>query len=356
MVIDKYKVIKWAVIVVSIVSLILLIIFTCDIINDEPNWAWFDIDFDNQKVSNYGTLISGLLSFLAILFVIFSLADQREQLKDEKEEQKLITFQEYNSRLKLIKSLLINMLAEIKLQGERMEIFYTAELKNPAQSNVTYFSANNSFKRILELDSLINYKTIEHFFKDDADWEKMYINMYNYVDFYSASLDEHKVKYQGHIEDKVARQKEVSELCREFLKIGGELMEKYRSKFGPDNYLNHSWPNAYNDFVPAYYTYADECATQQKQTDFRFLSDNFFLTFLKIAMVIREKEGFDEYGSENLVVIASDIRKKIYEIEMYSIQYADNIKHYFVEYFDTKSESFKSFDTIVNKIDSKIVE
>lgn len=356
MVLHKYKAIKLTVLAVSIVSIILLIIFTCDIINDEPNWAWFDIDFDNQKVSNYGTLISGLLSFLAILFVIFSLADQREQLKDEKEEQKLVTFQEYNSRLKLIKSLLINMLAEIKLQGDRMEKFYTEELKNPAQSNVTYFSANNSFKRILELDSLINYKTIEHFFNEDADWEKMYINMYNYVDFYSASLEEHKVKYQVHIDDKVSRQKEVSELCRDFLKIGGELLEKYRSKYGSEKYLNHNWSNAYNDFVPAYFTYAEECATEQKQTDFKFLSNNFFLTFLKIAMQIRDNEGFDNYGSENLVKIASDIRKKIYEIEMYSIQYADNIKHYFVEYFDIKSESFKSFEDIVNRIDSKIVK
>ena len=141
MILHKYKAIKWTVLAVSIVSLILLIIFTCDIINDEPNWAWFDIDFDNQKVSNYGTLISGLLSFLAILFVIFSLADQREQLKDEKEEQKLVTFQEYKSRLKLIKSLLINMLAEIKLQGVRMEKFFTEEHKNPTQSNVTYFGS-----------------------------------------------------------------------------------------------------------------------------------------------------------------------------------------------------------------------
>lgn len=354
MVIHKYKVIKWTVLAVSIVSLILLIIFTCDIINDEPNWAWFDVDFGNPKVSNYGALISGLLSFLAILFVIFSLADQREQLKDEKEEQKLLKFQEYKSRLKLIKSLLINMLAEIKLQGDRMEKFYTEELKNPAQSNKTYFSANNSFKRILELDSLINYKTIEHFFKEDAHWEKMYINMYDYVDFYSASLEEHKIKYKSHIEDKVIKQKEVSKLCIDFLKIGVELLEKYRSEYGSDKYLNYNWPNAINDFVPPYYTYADECATQQKQTDFRFLSDNLFLPFLKIAMDIREKDGFDKYGSENLVIIASDIRKKIYEIEMYSIQYADNIKHYFVEYFDTKSESFKSFEDIVNKIDSKI--
>ena len=70
----NYKIIKNIIIGFSIILLILLIIFTVDIINDEPEWAWFDIDFDNSKVSNYGTLIGGLLSFLAILFVIFGLA------------------------------------------------------------------------------------------------------------------------------------------------------------------------------------------------------------------------------------------------------------------------------------------
>ena len=83
----NYKIIKNIIIGFSIILLILLIIFTVDIINDEPEWAWFDIDFDNSKVSNYGTLIGGLLSFLAILFVIFGLAEQREQVNDEKNEK-----------------------------------------------------------------------------------------------------------------------------------------------------------------------------------------------------------------------------------------------------------------------------
>ena len=56
---NTHKIIKNIVIIVSIISILLLAVFTIDVINDEPNWDWFDIDFDNAKVSNYGTLISG---------------------------------------------------------------------------------------------------------------------------------------------------------------------------------------------------------------------------------------------------------------------------------------------------------
>ena len=65
----NYKIIKSLIIGISTILILLLIIFTIDIIAEQPNWAWFDIDFNNSKVSNYGSLIGGLLSFLAIMFV-----------------------------------------------------------------------------------------------------------------------------------------------------------------------------------------------------------------------------------------------------------------------------------------------
>ncbi len=351
---NNYKIIKNVIIGISIMLIFLLIIFTVDVINDEPKWAWFDVDFDNSKVANYGTLIGGLLSFLAILFVIFGLAEQREQIKEENEEKAKETVSEYGSRLKLMSSLLNNILAEIKLQGERMEKFFIIEKESPTQSNVTHFSANKSFNRILEMDSLINYKSIQHYFKDTEDWEKMFLNLYNFVDFYSASLEEHRAKYQNHILDKVERQKEINELCREFLNVGARLIEKYRKEFGNEEYLSKKWAISYNDFVPAYYHYMDECIEKREQTNFRFLSDNFFLKFISIAMEIRAEEGFDDYGSEDLVNIASTIRKKIFEIEMYSIQYAENIEYYFNEYFSSECESFKAFENIRIKIDEKL--
>lgn len=352
--INKHQTIKYIIVSMSVITLILLSVFTWDIINDEPNWVWFGIDFDNVKVSNYGTLISGLLSFLAILFVIYGLADQREQNNNEKQTKQNELVQEYLSRIKLINSFLKNILSEIKLQGERMETFFNKELEIPSQTNAMHFSANYSYQRIFEMDTLVNYKAIQHFFQKDDEWEKMFLNLNNMVDFYSESLKEHKEKYINHIKDKVARQIEINNLCNEFLNIGSKLIEHYRKEYGLENYLNQSWANAVNEFVPAYYEYLEERTKKQEQTDFRILSDHFFLKFIQHAMEIRLDEGFDNFGSEDLVRTASTIRKKVFEMEMYSKQYGENVKYYFDEYFSIESDSFKNFEELRNKIQDRI--
>jgi large-conductance mechanosensitive channel len=350
----NYKTIKAIIIGLSIIFTILIIIFTIDVINEQPNWSWFNIDFNSSKVANYGALISGLLSFLAILYVIFGIAEQREQNENVEKEKNKEIIKNYESRLKLLKSLLIKITDEIKVQGKRMEKFYKEELENPTQPNVTHFSANKSFNRILEMDYLMNYQTIEYFFKEDQDWEKLFLNLNSYVDFYSETLLEHREKYQNHILDKVKAHKEISDLCLNFLDIGSKMMEKHKVDLGPEEYLNNRWVANFNDFVPAYYDYMDECKQNQTATNFRVLSNTFFLTFLEQAMQIRSVIGFDNFGSQDLVRLASTIRKKIYEVEMYSIQYAENVKYYFDEYFDENCKDFKNFTAITKEIETKL--
>jgi len=352
---SAFNKIKKIIILSSIISIILLFVFTIDIINDEPNWGWFDIDFDNVKVSYYGTLISGLLSFLAILFVIYSLADQREQILDEKKDKENLLIEDYKSRLNLLNSFLKNILSEIKLQGERMEEFYKKELEKPSQTHLMHFSANYSFRRIFEMDILVNYKAIKYFFYQDNDWENLFIDLNNFVDFYSENLIEHREKYISHIKDKVSRQEEINFLCKDFFDVGDKLINNYYSEFGKEDYLNHSWSNAVHEFIPAYYGYINENTEKKEQTDFRVLSDNFFYEFILYAMEIRAREGFDNRGSQELVGIASSIRKKIFEIEMYSRHYGENIEYYFKEYFNVDCESYKNFESIKNKIEAKIV-
>lgn len=106
--------------------------------------------------------------------------------------------------------------------------------------------------------------------------------------------------------------------------------------------------------MPAYYSYVNECVEKKEQTNFRLLSDNFFFKFISIAMEIRAEEGFDDFGSEDLVDIASTIRKKIFEIEMYSLQYAENVEYYFNEYFNFECDFYKDFDKIRKQIEKKV--
>ena len=68
----NYKIVKNIITCTAIGIIILIIVFVCDVINEVPDWKWFNIDFNSSRVSNFGTLISGLLSFLAILFVIYN--------------------------------------------------------------------------------------------------------------------------------------------------------------------------------------------------------------------------------------------------------------------------------------------
>ncbi|MUV05376.1 hypothetical protein GN157_16800 [Flavobacterium rakeshii] len=352
----NYKIVKRAVLFISIIFSLLLIVFTVDVINEVPDWIWFDIDFNDSKVANYATLISGLLSFLAILFVIFGIAEQREQVEKEREEKNQQTIDDYKDRLQLLKSLLVNITDIIVEQGKSMKVYYELELEHPTQPNVTHFSANKSFNRILEMDYLMNYQSIQYFFKSDDNWEKMFLNLNSNVDFYSESLLEHRAKYQNHIEDKVRRHREIGELCLSFFNNSSKIIERYRVKFGVSDYLKQSWVIIFNDFIPAYYDYMEECKSKGEPTDFRVLSDDFFLVFLKGAMELRNEIGFDDYGSEEQVGLASMIRKKIYEVEMYSVQYADNIKYYYEEYFDENCDNLKNFKGITEKIQSKLNE
>lgn len=351
--ISTYKIFKSGIILFSIIIFLLLIIFTINAINDQPDWAWFDIDFENEKVSNYGTLISGLLSFLAILFVIFGIVEEREKREKDKQEEKNKVIENYRNRLKLLKSLLIKITDEIKEQGKRMSEYYIQELKHPTQPNITYFSANKSFNRIIEMDYIANYESIQYFFENDESWEKMFLNLNSYVDFYSEVLIEHKKKYQNHIQDKVSRHKEISNLCLDFLNLCSKQIEKYKIYIG-DKYLEQKWVVLCNDFIPAYYDYLEECETKQEATNFKVLSDTFFLSFLKEAMKHREEIGLDDYYSEELIHLAAKIRKKIYEVEMYSIQYAENIKYYFNEYFDENCQDIKNLKAITQRISNKL--
>lgn len=350
----NYKLIKRGIIITSILFGSLLVLFTVDVINEVPDWAWFQINFDSSRVANYGTLISGLLSFLAILFVIFGIAEQREQLEIEKNERDGEVIQDYKNRLKLLNSLLVKIIDDISEQGKRMKDFFEAELQNPTQPNMTHFSANKSFNRILEMDYLMNYQSIEHFFGTEENWEKMFLNLNSNVDFYSECLVEHRQKYQNHVEDKVKRHQEIASLCAEFLDNCVKIIEKYRSELGVEDYFNEEWVIVFNNFVPAYYEYMEECARNRESTNFRKLSDDFFLPFLQTAMNLRNDIGFDSYGSQEQVNLASKIRKKIYEVEMYSLQYANNIKYYYEEYFDEECESYKNFKSIQVKIKEKL--
>ena len=72
---NKIKLYKKILVGITIVIVLLIIIFTIDVISETPNKSFLNIDFENKNniVSAYGALIGGILAFLSILFVFYGL-------------------------------------------------------------------------------------------------------------------------------------------------------------------------------------------------------------------------------------------------------------------------------------------
>src|SRR5690554_5963433 len=63
---------------------------------------------------------------------------------------------------------------------------------------------------------------------------------------------------------------------------------------------------------------------------------------------MRKQYGVDKYFSEKLINLESEIRKKIFNPEYFSLQYAGNIKTYYDKYYDNKPDSYIKFQKLID--------
>ena len=348
----KIKLFKKTLIFIIILVLISITIITVDLIRDNKNWKLLAIDFKNKSdiISSYGTLIGGILSFLSILFVLISLLEQRQQILEEKAETLRNEENELLDKLKLLSSFFKSAIDNIKLQGEELKQFYIKEKENPSQMNKIYFTTNKNFTRIIDIDPSSIYKAIKSNFKNDDEWEKMFLNIYSIFDFYSEALKDLRDKYQSQINFKVEEQKKISDDLRKLLNIGANLIDDYKINIGPD-YLNYPWCNLINEFTPEYYGYLKECEDNKTATDLRIVSDELLLPLIENAMIIRQSYGYDIYGSRLIVNLSSDIRKRINEVEAHCKYYAEDIENLYLKYFIDENENILKIKDFKSKID-----
>lgn len=347
------KIIKW----IFWLTLVLIVFLTFQAIYETDDWKLFDVDFNTRDhiISAYGSLIGGILAFLSILFVLYQVYEQREQIIIERQDATNDKKQDLKDRLLLLTNYLKTLEKDIVKHGERMEIFYKAEKDKPSSMNTMYFNTNKNFERVIEMDILSNFKAFQSFFSEDAeDWQKQFVNLYEISDFYNEAFKDLKKKYTFHIEDKVSKQKQIAADMMELLNANARLVDDYRIKFGPQDYLSHPWSNLINEYNPAHYEYLQEIQDAGDVPDFRHISDNLLLPFIKNAMDIRRDEGYDDLGSRDIIELASTIRKKIWDVEIYSLQYAGDIEKQFNNYFSPDNESINELKDIKAKIDAKL--
>jgi len=346
----NYKIAKNIITCTAIGIIILIIVFVCDVINEVPDWKWFNIDFSSSRVSNFGTLISGLLSFLAILFVIYNIIEQREIINRNEIRLQEDEDNDHKSRILIMNNLLNLMLREIKQIGIEMNGFHKKEVEKPTITNLMNFTPNNSFKRLSNIDYHKNYETFKYLFQSEEDWEKNFSNLYNYIDFYTESIQEIQSKNIYHNKDKYERQQEINDLCQKLTKLCSKQINIYLKIDGREKYLSNKWVQLCNNLIPVYYEYLQKCQDNKELTDFRIISDEIILPFLKNAVEIRKEYGLDEHHSEKLFNLGAEIRKKIFNLEYFSLQYAENIKIYHDKFYNSKSESYIEFKILIDNI------
>ncbi len=348
----KNKFLKNFLIALIFIVFIVLFLITLNLANETENWKFLGIDFNNKNdiISSYGSLIGGILSFLSILFVLVSLIQQQEQIRNEKEDKINDEKLELLNKLKLLSSFFKSAINNIELQGKEMKQFFEKEKEFPSTMNQMYFTTNKNFTRVIDLDSITIYKAINYNFKDDDNWEKMFLNIYSIFDFYSEALKELKEKYESQINFKVEEQRKISYDIKRLVNLSANLIDEYKINTG-GNYLEQPWAKFVNKFIPEYYKYLEECVQKNEISNLRIISNDYLFPFLHNAMLIRKEFGYDNYGSRDLVNLASDIRKRINEVEVNCIHYAENIEKQYNEYFSVENENSKQLLEYKKKFD-----
>lgn len=354
---NKINLYKKILIGITTLILLLIVIFTIDVIRETPDRSFLNIDFENKNniVSAYGTLIGGILAFLSILFVLFGLLEQRQQILNEKAEKEAEYTQELKDQLKLLSSYFKSTIKDILNQGKTFSEYSKKEQAEPSEMNTMHFTANKNFTRIIDMDPLSIYKAVRTNFQTDENWENMFLNIYSIFDFYSDGIKDLRDKYESQIDFKVKEQRKISFKIRSFFNSCSKLVDKYKIKH-PKKYMSYSWVQLVNQLTPAYYEYLDDCVKNDQPSSLRFISDNFLRPFLSEAMKLRDDPGYEKPICRKLVYSASDIRKDISEIEFNCIHYARDIEKQFNEYFSEENKHLKELKRLKLEIDNKLNE
>lgn len=341
------KKLKTTFIVVAIAILIFISIITLKLIFKTENPGFFEIDFDQKGniISSYGILIGSLLTFLSIIFVIYTIIQQNEQYNNDKylelKKEKNALF----DRLKLVHNLLNEILKHINDTGNEMKAFYSKETEKPLNSNIMSFYTNRNYYRLLELDYQSIFSSFQ-LFSDEEDKTKSFNNLYKKVDFYSESISEQKEKYQYHIKDKFERKQKVADGLNNVMNDASKMIEEYKTELSVEHkYKENLWYQILNGLIAFYY----ERIPEKDEADFELIENEVLYVFLKEADVIRKKIGFEK-STQDLVLKIAGIRKQLFSIKMESLSFGNQMKRRYSDYYSSESNSLKELKELNYKI------
>ncbi len=361
--IKKLKIYKKGITIISAIVILIVLFLTYDAIYETNNWKWFSLDFKGKDniISAYGSLIGGVLAFLSILFVIYQVLEQREQILQEKEDVKKEKIEEKKDLLKLISSFLGSIINDIKHQGKNLKTFYEKELKHPTLLNQTYFTVNDNFNRIVEMDYMSVYKSFRHFFKDEEDWEKKFLNFYRDIDFYLKSTSHLREKYSSQMSEKVKLKYEIQKNIQSILTDLHKIRNKYINTYPIPSYdlFNFPYFKRLKDFWQNYKTYTDYINKSLNNftidSDLSDLKITYFQPLFDELLSLQKKQVHYEF--DEIVKLTEDIGGviiKIEQLEVFAKNYGSDVKKYCDSYCMPDSKNLKNIIEFKELLDTTL--
>lgn len=352
---NKITTYKKSLIYSSIGVFVLIMYLTYQIIYQTKNWKWFDIDFskdNNNAISAYGTLIGGILAFLSIIFVIYSILEQRQQILNEKIEKEKEEEIELLNKIKLLNSFCKSAIDNIGLQGEKLKEFYIKEKEFPTKLNKIFFTTNKNFSRVIDLDSLSMYKALNFHFKENSSNESLFLEIYSIFDFYYESLKELNVNFKIQFRSKFDELEKIGFKLDEFLNICIEFQNDYIRSTQFE--LNLGWTNNINEYKANYLNYLEKIEKEKEDLDFCIINKQYLSTFISNGKLLPQANNNINYNSSDLINIAIGIKNTIKRVELQSISYAEDVEKHFNEYYDDKSKNKTKLIKYRNKFNQLI--
>ncbi|AWL08130.1 hypothetical protein HME7025_00247 [Aquirufa nivalisilvae] len=338
-------------IIASMAILIFLVIITFKLITETDNPALFTIDFDEKShvVSSYGTLVGSLLTFLSIIFVIYTILQQKEQYSNDKLLEKSKEKNALFDRLKLIHNLLNEIFKHITDTGVEMKAFFEIEKEKTFGSNQMSFYTNKNYYRLLELDYQSIFSAFQEYSKDE-DKTKSFNDLYKMVDFYSESFIEQREKYLYHINDKVERKQKIASELNSVMDEASKMIGEYKIELATNNeYKQNLWFQLLNELIVFYY----KLISEKDDADFEAIEKEVLVIFLKKANAVEKNIGFEKRILDLVLKIAG-IRKQLNSMKMESLNFSNQIESRYKKYYAPESKNLMRLNELSTNISGLI--
>ncbi len=227
------KTITLLLIISGILSIIAIIIASVSAINASAGtFKFLHLDFNGSDsiIASYSSFIGTILSFFTTLILIYTILYQKWQYQTEKDDLNTIESnrenKELTEHLKLLYSLLGDLIKSIDYTAKDISYFIEIETKSPLIQHMRPTYSRQNIDRIVNLDYAKTFNAFSEIITDEKKTE-LFKNMYSRIDFYAYALDDDASKSNYHIDDKTKKLNIIRSSLQEIVKKSTITRHRY---------------------------------------------------------------------------------------------------------------------------------